>query len=89
MDNPNQVNVYLENLKNELKLEKNLSLKEYEVEDVKLLSGGLVNYVYRISFRSSSNTVTAILKYFPPYLAVEKSISFSQERYHVEKSALN
>jgi len=91
MDKIDQVKLYVENIKNDLKLGKNLSLKDYVLADVKTLSGGLVNYVYRVSFQSSTNTntTTFILKYFPSYLAIDKSVAFSQARYHVEKSALN
>lgn len=90
MDNIDQVKIYVENIKNSLKLGQNdLRLKKYIVTDIKLLSGGLVNYVYRISFETSKNKATVILKYFPPFLAINKSVAFSQERYHVEKSALS
>eukprot|EP00899_Mesostigma_viride_P010651 jgi/Mesvir1/19588/Mv09890-RA.1 len=48
------------------------------------LPGGLVNFVYRV--RLVSNPV--IIKYYPPYIASSPSVPFSQERYEVEKTAL-
>jgi 5-methylthioribose kinase len=49
------------------------------------LSGGLVNYVYRLRFEDNS---TAILKYYPRFIASNKSVEVSQSRYFVEKAAL-
>jgi 5-methylthioribose kinase len=49
------------------------------------LSGGLANYVYRLKFEDDT---TAILKYYPRYLASDKSVEVSQNRYFVEKAAL-
>jgi hypothetical protein len=89
MDDIDKVRAYIDQVKKDLKLsEASPSLAEYEVTDVKLLSGGLVNYVYRVYFQHSAHNVTVILKYFPPFLAIDKSIPFSQERFAVEKSAL-
>jgi 5-methylthioribose kinase len=56
-----------------------------KLKDLKQLSGGLVNFVYRLTFDDDS---TVIFKYFPNYLAVDKSIEMSQSRYFVEKEAL-
>ena len=56
-----------------------------KVKSLKTLSGGLVNYVYRLTLQDES---TVILKYFPAYLAVDKSIEMNQNRYFVEKEAL-
>lgn len=51
----------------------------------KLLSGGLVNFVHRLSFEDGS---TAVLKSYPPFIAFYRTISLSQNRYFVEKKAL-
>jgi hypothetical protein len=56
-----------------------------KVKSLKTLSGGMVNYVYRLTHEDES---TYIIKYFPAYLAVDKSIEMSQNRYFVEKEAL-
>jgi 5-methylthioribose kinase len=50
------------------------------------LSGGLVNYVYRIL---SSTGSSYILKQYPPFLSSNPQITFSQDRYYVEKAALS
>lgn len=50
-----------------------------------LLSGGLVNFVHRLRFEDGS---TAVLKSYPPFIAFYRSISLSQNRYFVEKKAL-
>jgi hypothetical protein len=90
MDDIEQVRVYIDKVKKDLKLSEDSSiLAEYEIADVKMLSGGLMNYVYRVYFHHSNHTsITVILKYFPPFLAMDKSIPFSQDRFTVEKSAL-
>ena len=49
------------------------------------LSGGLANYVHRLWFEDGS---TVILKYFPRFLAFDKSVEMSQNRYFVEKMSL-
>lgn len=65
------------------------NLQDAELVDIKCLSGGLVNFVYRVYLRSTRcQSTTIIVKYFPPFLSIDKSIPFSQERYFVEKSAL-
>ena len=53
--------------------------------DVKKLSGGLVNHVYRLVFENNS---TAVLKYFPKFLAFDNTVEMSQNRYFIEKTAL-
>ena len=53
--------------------------------NVKKLSGGLVNHVYRLVFE---NNTTAIMKYFPKFLAFDNNVEMSQDRYFVEKTAL-
>ena len=55
------------------------------LKDVKTLSGGLVNYVYRLEFDDGS---TVILKYYPRYLSSDKTVEMSQNRYFVEKISL-
>ncbi|CAF0809993.1 unnamed protein product [Brachionus calyciflorus] len=55
------------------------------VDKIEKLSGGLVNYVYRIKFVDKKSV---ILKHYPPYCAAYKTISMSQKRYFVEKEAL-
>ena len=62
----------------------NFPIKSKLVE-TKKLSGGLVNFVYRLVFE---NKETAILKNFPTFFSSNKSIEFSQNRYFVEKAAL-
>ena len=62
----------------------NFPIKSKLVE-IKKLSGGLVNYLYRLVFE---NKETAILKNFPTFFSSNKSIEFSQNRYFVEKAAL-
>lgn len=59
--------------------------KDRKLVEVKILSGGLINYVYRLKFDDSSS---AIAKYYPPHFAHNKNIQFSQNRYHVEKTIL-
>ena len=56
-----------------------------KVQTISMLSGGLANFVYRLKFEDNT---TAILKYYPPYLAVNPSMTVSQKRYFVEKAAL-
>mmetsp|Transcript_801 Transcript_801/g.1421 ORF Transcript_801/g.1421 Transcript_801/m.1421 type:complete len:309 (-) Transcript_801:91-1017(-) len=53
------------------------------------LSGGLVNYVFRISpVPAFAGQETLILKHYAPFLARHNEVAFSQARYHVEKEAL-
>ncbi|KAJ3100608.1 Protein tyrosine phosphatase domain-containing protein 1 [Phlyctochytrium planicorne] len=54
-------------------------------QNITRLAGGLANFVYRLTFADST---TAVLKYFPPYLAINPSVAFSQERYFAEKECL-
>jgi 5-methylthioribose kinase len=91
MDSIDNVRVYVESIQSSMKLDKSINLEEFSLFDIKLLSGGLVNYVYRLYFKSKTShetQTTAILKYFPPYVAIDKSVPFSQERFYVESSAL-
>lgn len=74
----------LESVKNYFEENKSL-LTTANITSVKLLSGGLVNYVYRIIF---DDNTSVILKYFPAFLKVNNSIPMSQKRYFVEKAAL-
>ena len=55
-----------------------------DVISCELQGGGLANYVYRLTYSNR----TTILKYYPPYLSSNTAYSFSQERYFVEKEAL-
>lgn len=55
------------------------------LKDVSSLSGGLINYVYRLEFDDGS---TAVAKYYPRFLSSDKTVEMSQERYFVEKTAL-
>lgn len=77
MDTIDSVRNFIHNLHN--------SAFNSNLKEIIQLSGGLVNYVYRLVFENGS---TSILKYFPPYLAINKSVQMSQNRYFVEKSAL-
>ena len=52
--------------------------------DVKILSGGLANHVYRLLFEDNSSMV---LKYYPEFI-VSQNLRMSQNRYFVEKEAL-
>lgn len=49
------------------------------------LSGGSVNYVYRLKFEDETSYV---LKQFPSFLSVHKALPVSPKRYMVEKAAL-
>lgn len=53
--------------------------------DVKSLSGGLCNFIYRLYFNDSS---TAILKYFGKNVAFNEA-AIDQSRYFMEKNSLN
>lgn len=55
------------------------------LKDVKTLSGGLVNFVYRLEFDDGSSV---IFKYYPRYLSSDKTVEMSQNRYFVEKISL-
>ncbi|RMZ95298.1 hypothetical protein BpHYR1_021778 [Brachionus plicatilis] len=63
---------------------KNLPFKSRLVS-ANLLTGGLVNFVHRLRFEDGS---TAVLKSYPPFIAFYRTISLSQNRYFVEKTAL-
>jgi thiamine kinase-like enzyme len=52
--------------------------------DVKILSGGLANNVYRLLFEDNSSMV---LKHYPEFI-VSQNLRMSQNRYFVEKEAL-
>ncbi|KAJ3101638.1 hypothetical protein HDU97_001251, partial [Phlyctochytrium planicorne] len=62
-----------------------LSNRRISSNDISRLGGGLVNFVYRLSFEDST---TAVLKHFPPYVANNPKVPFSQERYFAEKECL-
>jgi thiamine kinase-like enzyme len=53
--------------------------------DVNVLSGGMVNHVYRLTFEDNTMIV---LKYYPDHLASNSQVKWSQKRYFVEKEAL-
>lgn len=53
--------------------------------DVKALSGGLCNFIFRLYFNDSS---TAILKYFGKNVAFNEA-AIDQSRYFMEKNGLN
>lgn len=74
----------LESVESYINEKKDFPIKSKLVE-TKKLSGGLVNFVYRLVYE---NKETAILKYFPTFLASNRSIEMSQNRYFVEKAAL-
>ena len=44
-----------------------------------------MNYVYRLIFEDKTS---AVLKYFPNFLSVNRAVQMSQKRYFVEKEAL-
>jgi thiamine kinase-like enzyme len=52
--------------------------------DVRILSGGLANHVYRLLFDDNSSLV---LKHYPEFI-VSQNLRMSQKRYFVEKEAL-
>jgi 5-methylthioribose kinase len=83
MINEKEIREYFESIQSKIGDER---FKVAALTKLESLSGGLVNYVYRLYFESEH--LTLILKYFPPYLAMDKSIAFSQQRYFVEKIAL-
>lgn len=56
-----------------------------KLTEVKKVSGGLANYVFRLEF---DDHTSVIAKYYAPYLAFDKTIEMSQDRYFVEKAAL-
>lgn len=51
------------------------------------LSGGNINFVYRLS--SSAGKDTCILKMYPPFIAMSPEVPFSQERFLTEVGSLN
>ena len=53
--------------------------------NVECLSGGLCNFVYRLYFDDST---TGILKHYPQFIAYDRKIEVSQDRYFVEKISL-
>ena len=57
-----------------------------KLTNVSVVSGGLCNFVYRLKF---DDNTTAILKYYPPFVASIESMTISQSRYMVEKTALD
>ena len=56
-----------------------------KLQEVVKLSGGLANYVYRLIFQDKT---TAVLKYFSNFLAFDRTVQMSQNRYFVEKEVL-
>ena len=56
-----------------------------KIIDIKGLSGGMVNHVFRITFEDN---YTVVLKYYPDYVAANREVKMSQKRYFVEKEAL-
>ncbi|KAI9140071.1 kinase-like domain-containing protein [Paraphysoderma sedebokerense] len=61
------------------------------------LSGGVANKVLRLHLQTNTNETSnqtksqpksVIFKYYPPFLAFNSAIPFSQDRYNVEKEAL-
>lgn len=55
------------------------------ITSVVKLSGGLINYVYRLEFEDKS---TAILKHYSSLMSSDNNVEISQKRYHAEKAAL-
>lgn len=53
--------------------------------DVKQLSGGYLNKVFRVRFDDNS---TLIFKYYPATIDYETPMDYSQDRYFIEKAAL-
>ena len=74
----------LELVEGYIKAKENFPIKSKLVH-VEKLSGGLANYVYRLGFEDKS---TVILKYYPRFLSSDRTIEVSQNRYFVEKAAL-
>jgi thiamine kinase-like enzyme len=66
-------------------IEINALFAESKLKDIIALSGGLVNYVYRLVFE---NNTSYVLKYFPRFLASNRTVEMSQNRYFIEKCAL-
>ena len=56
-----------------------------DVIDVRSVSGGLANFVYRLFF---ADKTTAVLKYYTTHLAAESEVKLSPHRYFVERRAL-
>ena len=77
METLDAVRDYMSNLKNE-------QFKSPLKEVIKL-NGGLANFVYRLKFEDGS---TAVLKYYPAFLAFDRTLAMSQKRSIVEKEAL-
>lgn len=77
MDSIESVKSYIES--------KGDSVFKSKLRNVEKLSGGLVNNVYRLIFEDNS---TCVLKYYPPHLGFDSSVTMSQDRYFVEKNAL-
>lgn len=59
--------------------------KNRTLNQVTILSGGLVNYVFRLEF---DDRTSVIVKYYPRFLSSDKTVEMSQSRYFVEKTAL-
>ena len=94
----------MENERNSVDLNNELKVFEFckdysinsnigEVSNVEIVSGGMVNFVYRLECTAKSNTdrnssKSFILKYYPPYLSSDATVSFCQDRYYVEKEGL-
>ena len=74
----------LELIEGYIKAKENFPIKSKLVE-IKKLSGGLINHVYRLVFEKNK---TAILKYFPKFFASNRNKKISQNRYFVEKASL-
>ena len=89
------LNNYLEEKLNEMDTEKRAlnTLKRLSndlpnktgITSVVKISGGLINYVYRVEFEDKS---TAILKHYSSLMSSDNNVEISQKRYHVEKAAL-
>lgn len=58
---------------------------ESPLKNVQMLLGGYINYVYRLEF---VNSITMVLKYYPPQFRIHREIQMPQDRYFVEKTAL-
>lgn len=68
-----------------LYIEKRVPFAGLHLKSATRLNGGIINYIYRLTFSDES---TAVLKYYPRFIATNKQIEFSQSRYFVEKSSL-
>ena len=63
----------------------NPAIGEKSIKNITSLSGGFVNYVYRVEFEDESSV---IVKYYPRFFSSDKAIEMSQTRYFIEKNAL-